>query len=62
MDDVERLRVLLVAGKSELEVTRVTGWSHHRIKRIRERAWKDGRPLPARVKEGLNDEAPKADV
>jgi hypothetical protein len=47
MDDVEMLRKLILLGKTELEIGRMMGWSHHRIKRIRERAKKDDRPVPS---------------
>ena len=47
LDDVEKLRSMLVAGMSEAQVTHSTGWSHHRIMRIKERAKKDGRPVPS---------------
>lgn len=46
LDDVDRLRELLMDGRSEVEITRITGWSYHRIQRIRDRARRDNRPLP----------------
>lgn len=49
MDDVEKLRKLILLGKTELEIGRMMGWSHHRIKRIRDRAKKDGRPVPMEI-------------
>jgi hypothetical protein len=45
-DDVELLREMVLGGRTELEVSRNTGWSHHRIKRIKHRAYKDGRSIP----------------
>lgn len=45
-DDVELLREMILGGRTELEVSRNTGWSHHRIKRIKNRAYKDGRSIP----------------
>lgn len=47
MDDVEMLRKLVLMGKTDLEIGRMMGWSHHRIRRIRERAKKDERPVPS---------------
>ena len=47
VDDVEKLRSMLMSGMSEAQVTHSTGWSHHRIMRIKERAMKDGRPVPS---------------
>lgn len=47
VDDVEKLRSMILSGMSEVQVTRATGWSYHRIMRIRERATKDGRPVPS---------------
>ena len=49
MDDVEMLRRLILQGKTEFEIGRMMGWSHHRIKRIRERAKKDERTVPAEI-------------
>lgn len=49
MDDVEKLRKLILQGKTEVEIGRMMGWSHHRIKRIRERAKKDERPVPMEI-------------
>ncbi len=46
VDDVEKLRSMILSGMSEVQITRATAWSHHRIMRIRERAIKDGRPVP----------------
>lgn len=46
VDDVEKLRSMILSGMSETEITRATAWSHHRIMRIRERAVKDRRPVP----------------
>ena len=46
VDDVERLRSMILSGMSEVQITHATAWSHHRIMRIRERAIKDGRPVP----------------
>lgn len=57
MDDVEYLRKSIIVGKSEVDVMRATGWSRHRIKRIRERAFKDGRPLPRFKEDGDDSEA-----
>lgn len=45
VDDVEKLRSMLVSGMTEVQITHSTGWSHHRIMRIKERAVKDGRPI-----------------
>jgi hypothetical protein len=45
VDDVEKLRSMILSGMSEVQITHTTGWSHHRIMRIRERAVKDGRPV-----------------
>jgi len=47
VDDVEKLRSMILSGMSEVHITHATGWSHHRIMRIRERAVKDGRPVPS---------------
>lgn len=49
MDDVEKLRKLILMGKTEFEIGCMMGWSHHRIKRIRERAKKDERPVPMEI-------------
>lgn len=49
MDDVEKLRKLILLGKTEVEIGRMMCWSHHRIKRIRERAKKDERPVPMEI-------------
>lgn len=47
VDDVEKLRSMILSGMSEVQITHKTGWSHHRIMRIRERAVKDGRVVPS---------------
>ncbi len=49
MDDIEKLRKLILMGKTEVEIGRMMGWSHHRIKRIRERAKRDERPVPMEI-------------
>ena len=46
LDDVDRLRGLLLDNRSLVEITRITGWSYHKIRRIRDKARKDNRPLP----------------
>lgn len=46
VDDVEKLRSMILSGMSEVQITHATAWSHYRIMRIRERAIKDGRPVP----------------
>ena len=46
IDDVERLRGFLLEGRSGVEITRITGWSYHRMQRIRDKADRDNRPLP----------------
>lgn len=47
VDDVEKLRSMILSGMSEVQITHATAWSHYRIMRIRERAIKDGRPVPS---------------
>lgn len=55
LDDVDRLGELLMDGRSEIDITRITGWSYHRIQRIRDRARRDNRPLPPESGAGLNE-------
>ena len=61
VDDVEKLRSMILSGMSEVQVTRATAWSHHRIMRIRERAMKDGRPVPIshEIEMAFGDESSK---
>lgn len=61
VDDVEKLRSMILSGMSEVQITRVTAWSHHRIMRIRERAVKDGRPVPSshEIEMAFGEEASK---
>ena len=44
-DDIEQLREMLGSGMSEVQVTHKMSWSHHRIQRIKSRAYKEGRPI-----------------
>ena len=57
MDDVEHLKKLILLGRTRNEIMNLMGWSWHRIRRIKERAKKDGRRIPPFEKSRCNKKA-----